>query len=182
MNRMKKMNKLFAGLIFCFTFCLSACSQNESIDHSSLVVKSVEKLLDQNLAGHQYIVFSLADTKFIIIVKNGNQYDEFYLVKKTKDEIPKLVSKVTKNQDDLFEKMFNKNIYEKEFVTFDSDFYKPNGYELSSGNLTYFVFKDKERKKYGEAKLSFFIKPNPIDTEIYGYFISQISYYNDNDN
>ena len=74
------------------------------------------------------------------------------------------------------EKMFDKGIYKKEFITFDSDFFKPE-YENSSGNVTYFVFKDKNGERYGEAILSVFIKSNPIDVEVYQYFIERILFY-----
>ena len=73
--------------------------------------------------------------------------------------------------------MFDKTVYHDGFITFDSDFYQPNGYELASGNLTYFVFKDENGFKYGEAKLSVFIKPNPIDGDVYFYLVSQILNY-----
>lgn len=71
--------------------------------------------------------------------------------------------------------MFNKNIYQKEFITFDSDFFKPH-YEISSGSITYFVYKI-NNQRLGEARLSFFIKPNPIDVEVYLYLTNKILEY-----
>lgn len=77
---------------------------------------------------------------------------------------------------ELAKRMFDKTIYRDDFITFDSDFFKPE-YEASSGNITYFVMKDKHGKRYGEARLSIFIKPNPIDSAVYSYLVERLLYY-----
>lgn len=69
--------------------------------------------------------------------------------------------------DSILEKAFDKKLYHKEYITFNSPFYKYN-HAQSEGNLTYFYLY-KEGIKYGEARLSVFIKPNPIDNQIYDY-------------
>lgn len=69
--------------------------------------------------------------------------------------------------------MFDTSRYRTDFVTFNTDFYK-SGYDTASGNITYFVLKDREGKSYGEARLSVFVKPNPIDAEIYLNLINRV--------
>ncbi len=72
--------------------------------------------------------------------------------------------------------MFQISNYKQDYITFDSDFFKPE-YEISSGNITYFVLVDENKKRYGEARLSVFIKPNPIPTDIYLYLVNRIIFY-----
>ena len=164
------------ALIFITT---SSCCQVKEENYTTEAVKQIEYILNDKLSNKEKIIFSVAEKEFIVIVQIEDYFLEYYLLKKNNEFKPKIVSKIVKKTNPIFEKMFDKSIYQKEYITFDSKFFDPNGYEISSGNLTYFVFKDKNDNKYGEARLSFLIKPNPIDKDVYEYLIKQILEDND---
>ena len=161
-------------LLICLFFSISSHSQNNTSANASKEVTAVQAQLSEKIAGKERVVFGIADMNFLVIVKEEKKYVEYYLVKKYNDSIPKLIKTKKKKENDLFIKMFDKTLYHDEFITFDSDFYQQNGYEVASGNLTYFSFQDENGKNYGEAKLSVFIKPNPIDTTVYYYLVKQV--------
>ncbi len=159
---------------------LMSCSAKLSnVDNESRfnADKTVSLFLSDDIKDCKHIIFSVAEKDFIIIVEKPNYYVE-YFYNKSKNIVNVKKDKVIYNKpNELFKKMFNKDIYRKEFITFNSDFFSPE-YEISSGNITYFVLKDEKSKRYGEARLSFFIKPNPIDAEVYLYLTNRIMEYN----
>jgi hypothetical protein len=161
-------------LLICLFFSISSHSQNNTSANASKEVTAVQAQLSEKIEGRERVVFGIADTNFLVIVKEGKKYVEYYLVRKYNDSIPKLIKTKKKKENDLYIKMFDKTLYQDEFISFDSGFYQPNGYEVASGNLTYFSFQDENGKNYGEAKLSVFIKPNPIDTTVYYYLVQQV--------
>ncbi len=168
---MKKTNLIV--LLFCCFLSISSCSQTlneEDLKSRNNADNLIEKLLDEEVKGRNYVLLCIEGQNCIVIVENKDSYNEYY-IKNSKE----VISGNTYNKSNkLLNKMFNKEIYQKGFITFNSDFFKPDGYEVSSGNITYFVFKDKSRNRYGEARLSVLIKPNPIDSEVYTYLIEKL--------
>lgn len=139
--------------------------------------ENAEKVINKNFLSdikeENYIVFSVAEKNFLIVIEKQNSYEEFFYNQEKKIKEKK---SVYEKNNELMQKMFNKKNYHTEFITFNSDFFKPN-YELSSGNITYFSYVTKKKKRLGEARLSFFIQPNPIDAEIYIYLTNKILEY-----
>lgn len=168
---MKTINLL--TLLLCSLLSLCSCSQSmneEDIISREKADNIIRKKLEKETNGRNYVLFSIANSNYIVIVENKDNYSE-YFIKNSSDVV---IGTTYDKQDKLFEKMFNTSIYKKEFITFESSFFKPKGYEMSSGNITYFVFKDKNRKRYGECRLSVLIKPNPIDSEIYVFLSKKL--------
>jgi hypothetical protein len=162
-----------------FFACLSCCSQK--LDNSALQSRQkAEFLTDQYLKNRvkecNYVLFSAADTDYIILVENkDSSYTEYFM--RISNEIKAgTIKDTTIATSKLMRKIFDYKLYKEDFVTFNSDFFK-KGYENSSGNITYFVFKNKNGKRYGEARLSVFVNPNPIDAEVYTYFVERLFYY-----
>lgn len=166
-------------IIFFCSFSIVACSQQlseadkQSRQKADNVVKSQ---LKGEIEGSNHIIFSVADKDFIILVENPSSYREYYIRSMDDGETKILKDTTLSLSGELAKKLFDKTIYRDDFVTFDSDFFKPE-YEASSGNITYFVLKDRQGKRYGEARLSVFIKPNPIDSSVYSYFVERLLHY-----
>ncbi|GGZ39348.1 hypothetical protein GCM10007049_35920 [Echinicola pacifica] len=166
--------RILTLLILC-SFSIQACSQrlSEADLRSRKVADSLlESQLQKEIEGKSHVIFSVADKEMIVVVKNTDSFKEFYLNKDTG-----IIKDTTlMASDPVIIKMFDKSIYREGFTTFNSGFFE-SGYEISSGSITYFVFKDEQGKRYGEARLSVFIKPNPVDTEVYAYFVEKLIFY-----
>lgn len=171
----------FIILMLCGLLYLSGCSQPlsevdlMSREKAETVLNS--ELIKGKINGNNHIVFSAADKDFIILVQEASGFKEYY-VKMGESQKTELVSQTTvKLSNQLATSVFDKTKYKEGFITFSSDFYE-SGYEISSGNITYFVFKDKNGERHGESRLSMLIKPNPIDSSVYSYFVKRIMDYN----
>ncbi|WP_273016016.1 MULTISPECIES: hypothetical protein [Leeuwenhoekiella] len=167
-------------IIFLMLFFLSLISCSQKLDRSELISRqSAERIIEntdlaQKVRGSSYVLFSISDIFYIVIVEGEKTYEEYYI---NSEKGNKLVKKATyKKSDELLKKMFNSDNYKNEFISFDSEFFG-SGYELSSGNLTYFVLKNEEGERYGEARLSILIEPNPIDDEVYNYLTQKLLLY-----
>lgn len=155
----------------------TSCSQkiNEAgLKSRNAAISAVEKLFSNKLANKNYVVFSVSDEKFIITVEEENSYKEYYY--NSSDKVSELKVVSYKKPNELMREIFDKSNYKEEFVTFNSKFFKPE-YKASSGNITYFVYNSKNGNRYGEARLSMIIKPNPIPTNIYLHFVKRILFY-----
>ncbi|WP_168421747.1 hypothetical protein, partial [Candidatus Ulvibacter alkanivorans] len=130
----------------------------------------VNHFLEEN---KPYILFSLANYEYILIIDNGKNYIE-KLVLYDKNDLIKLISNTKINKpNDFFKDAFDTNNYHQGFINFSSDFF--NGYEVTAhGGTTYFVMYDSEKNKYGESFLSLLVDPNPINKKLYGYLAQKI--------
>ena len=171
----------FILLIFCGSVCLFSCSQSLSeadlISRKRAEIVLDDELISNNVKGNDHIVFSVADKNFIVLVKVEDSFREYYIQMADSEKIKVLNDTIVQLSSELANSMFDKTKYKEGFITFNSDFYD-SGYEVSSGNITYFVFKDKKGRKYGESRLSILIKPNPIDSSVYTYFVKRTIDYN----
>ncbi|TYA74955.1 hypothetical protein [Seonamhaeicola marinus] len=127
--------------------------------------------VSKQIEGKPYMLFSIKNHWYMIVIQNGELIKELYVTLKPSDEVVLAMSKDLKKPTKELIGGFDKNKYHKDFITLNSDFYK-DGYEISNGNPTYFFFADKEGNKYGESKLTALIKPNPIDSELYTYLLT----------
>lgn len=170
----------FALLILCCSMYLIGCSQSLSeadlISREKVEIILNDELISDNVKKKDHIVFSVADQNFIVLVKELDAYREYYIKMEEGENFEILSDIIVQLSNELTNSMFDKTKYNEGFITFNSSFYK-DGYEVSSGNITYFVFKDKKGNRYGESRLSMLVKPNPIDSSIYSYFIKRIIDY-----
>ena len=136
--------------------------------------KKADSIVHTNLAvyvnGNDYLLFSVADRWYLIIVKNQQVYHEYYLNIKDKSLGTNYKKIVTNNR--LLSKAFDSTEYHKGYRTFNSTFYRGKKV-LSEGNITYFYLM-KNGTKYGEARLSIKISPNPINEKLYDYLSSEL--------
>lgn len=161
----------FLTLLVC-GISITGCSQKlhpeDSLSRNN-ADKVIEQEFIQDIKEHNFIMFSIAEKHFLLIVEKEKEYEEVFFDSETGFKSNKVIHE---KPNKLFTKMFDKNLYLHDYITFNSDFFKPN-YEVSSGNITYFVFKSPKFGRVAEARLSFFVKPNPIDNEIYIYLTNK---------
>jgi hypothetical protein len=137
----------------------------------SLSVKRAQSIINADLynetLNNDYLLFSIADKWYLVIVRSHNSYSEYYLKSDTSNQ-KMTIKKVIKNRR-ILSKAFNEKLYQSGYITFNSSFYKNNNVE-SDGNITYFYLM-KNGIKYGEARLSVFIAPNPINQKVYNFLL-----------
>jgi len=167
-------------LLIIFSFlCSKVVSQELKFTDSLSIIKSeniVKSHFTESIKNNNYLLFSIADKWYLIIIDKSNYYEQHFIntdsiVGNIKDSIS-----LIKKPDILLQSAFEKSIYKKEYINFSSDFFK-NGYDLAEGNSTYFYLKEKNCVKYGESRLSVFVKPNPIDEKIYDYLRNALLNY-----
>lgn len=161
-------------------FIVQSCADGLSKDKRISRLKA-DNVIKESLSGktknNDYIVFSSGDEQYVILIKESDSLHEYFIDRSIdKNNVHFLIDTVFKSDSYLFKKMFDVGSYMEGYISFDSDFYK-NGYDVSSGRITYFVYVSNTGKRFGEARLSFFISPNPIDPEIYLYFTGRILKY-----
>jgi len=158
---------------------MQGCSQNGPIKEDYVSRENAENIISEKfkekIKEKNFVVFSIAEKDYLVVIENEDEYTEYY----TQYQDGKITSSITFSvgkEDRLYKKMFDKSGYRTDFVTFNTAFFKPS-YEKASGNITYFVLKDKKGKSYGESRLSVFVKPNPIDAEVYLNLVNRVLHY-----
>ena len=161
----------------CSICSLSINSQGlKSADNVSR--QKADFILKQNLSsiinGKNYLLFSIKDEWYLIIINEGNDFQKYYV---KGDTVIKLSNKeclnINNKENEILTLAFDKKSYHNGYISLNSDFYK-NGYELSQGNTTYFYLQDDKGNKYGESKLTTIINPNPINDKIYNYMLTTL--------
>lgn len=164
--------------LFC-TLMVTSCSGQKKDDFlikSRENAKKVNHFLNQNddYGINSKILFSIADSLYIVIANKEKEYIESIVeFKSSIDKISLVTQKTIKKPNSILDKGFNLDNYRKDFISFNSYFYK-DGYDVASGHKTYFVLIDETNERMGEAILSVMVKPNPIDSKLYGYLASKL--------
>jgi len=175
---MKKL-KLIYLILFIMSTSISGCSQNKPIKEDYVSRKNASDFIENNfeeiVSGKNYVVFSIAEKDFLVIIENKDAYQE-YFAKYNDGKISSKKSSTISKDNEVYSKMFDFESYRTDYITFNTDYFK-SGYENASGNITYFVLKDKLGKSYGEARLSVIVKPNPIDAEVYLNLVNRVLHY-----
>lgn len=173
---MKKKIKISVVLIL---LILKQGYAQELTKQDSLSRENAKKVVEQNFGKHtqesSYIVFSMNDKLYLIVLEKDGYYEEHYFVDSTKTKIEKV-----NKPSDIYSAAFDTTLYHKGYITFNSDFYK-NGYTKAWGELNYFLLKAKNGQEYGELRLSTIVEPNPINSDIYYYLITRLLNNIDND-
>lgn len=168
------MKKLMLFVLLSISFL--SCRQNltkEELNSRNAAQSVVEKYLSDVVRNKNYIVFSAGDDQFVFLIQDNDTFHEYYIDQSKEQGQMVIRDTVIEGNEDLFSKMFDRDLYRKEYISFRSDFYK-NGYDVSSGNITYFAFVTKDHTRLGESRLSMFVKPTPMAPEIYLYFVNRI--------
>ncbi len=160
-------------LVFMMISTISCKSQKlnkyeqTSREKADLVVENIF-----NKEKKPYVLLSISNKFYLVINKEDNFIQET-IVEFKKGEINKTVTNKIDKTNKLFSNLFNRDDYHKEFIGFQSDFFK-NGYEKSNGNMFYFVMKDVDNNRYGETCLSLIIKPNPLRLDLFDYMVYRL--------
>ncbi|NHA07844.1 hypothetical protein G7092_28855 [Mucilaginibacter sp. HC2] len=158
-------------IVLSFTFKAGYC---QILRHADSVTRkkadSIVLRLGSSVKDNAYLLFSITDRWYLVIVEKQQRYYEYYLNIKDKNLEPQDEKIVNRSQ--LLSKAFNIVRYQKGYITFNSDFFKGKQI-VSEGNITYFYLM-KMGVKYGEARLSVKISPNPIDEKLYDYLSSEL--------
>ena len=173
-NKIMKIKTLIIGLLCCF---VSGLIHGQSLNHVDSVSREKAHITVNNLkilTRSNYLLFSIADKWYLIIVKKKDgMFYQYYI----NSDTSKLRQQVTKKykvikSNTILQHAFKKGLYHREYITFNSPFYKDNPAQ-AEGNLTYFYLYD-SGIKYGESRLSIFIQPNPIDNQVYDYLRNKL--------
>lgn len=165
-------------LLVIFSISLYGCGQSQDLSElDKMARKNAQTVLQDSkvskqIEGKPYLLFSIKDHWYMIVVKNDEYIKEIYANLESSNKVVLTGSdKISKPVKDL-NNAFDKGEYHKGFITLNSDYYK-DGYEISSGNPTYFFYSDKDGNKHGESKLTALVKPNPINVDLYNYLLSK---------
>lgn len=149
------------------------CADSISRDRSEFILK---EYFSDSLMFYNHLLYSIADKWYLIIIEKPICFEEYYIKQDSMIGYKKSNAKQINKSNTILQKAFDYSLYHKGFINFNSDFYK-TGYELSQGNITYFFLRDKNGNKYGEARLSVFVKPNPINEDVYDYLRTHLLNY-----
>lgn len=164
-------------LFILFSISMLSCGQSQTLSTSDELSRKKADIVLSNskiagkINGKPYLFFSINNTWYLIITKNGTTFEEIYFNLNSSNEIILFNHNKIKEVKQFLINAFDKSKYHEGFINLNSSFYK-SGYEISSGNPTYFFFVDEEGNKFGESKLTTIINPNPIDTNLYNYLLS----------
>jgi hypothetical protein len=165
---------LFSTLLLLFC-TIAVFGQQATVDEARTNAQKVTEKYSAHIDGNSYLLFSIADTQYLVVVKHENRYEEYYL---TSDSLGVNIHKrrILRGNRKILTKAFDKKTYHKEYIDLNSPFYS-KGYETSSGNTTYFYLKDTNGIRYGETSLTTIISPTPMDKEIYYFLQGRLLWY-----
>lgn len=156
-------------LIALFFSCSVMLFSQSNIESELMQQAKAEKIINNHLAKvvaeKDYVLFSIADQLYLIIVKNEEKYHEYFI----KNDLLIFQDKL-KNNKNILEKVFDYNNY----IEKGSAFYDPSKMTLGNGNKTYFYLMSKNSVKYGETFSVTMIAPTPIDSDVYYYLLNRL--------
>ena len=159
-----------------FLQCCYSQQINSADSLSRAKAKDVSNFIADKTLNNNHLLFSIGDKWYLMVVEHRDYYEEFYFQVDTLLKCSKINPIKIDKPNNILEKAFDKDLYHKDFINLNSNFYK-TGYEISEGNTTYFYFKDKDGNVYGESKLTTLIKPNPINNEVYNHLLMKLLQY-----
>ena len=170
--------KYLFSLIILLTFTCSLRAQEydytDSIGRNKLKL-IIQQVFRDTLNKHNYVLFSVADTRYLFIIDKKDSYDEYYLNETAPSKKMQFVRIEKPNH--ILARLFIDSLYHKDYINLKSNFFSGKSV-FFTGLDTYFYYMTKGRK-IGEANLAMVIKPNPIDSAIYHYlFITDVKMFN----
>lgn len=166
---------LFVLLFPCgnrFSYGSIEATTEEARKNAHLVVTACSNYIE----GKSYLLLSVLDTKYIVIIKKGNKFEQFYV---ENDSVGIYVSgkEEIKGCKKLLKGAFDKDNYHRGYIDLNSPFYSDDNY-YSTGNMTYFFFKNTDDEEiYGESLLTTVISRTPINIDLYHWLLARLIYY-----
>ena len=118
------------------------------------------------------LLYAILDKDYYVLIKDKESYKEYYIAIDSTGKVIELRSlKRTKRENKkLYQlKPFELQNYKTVLITMMPDA------TYVRGNLSYFVVKDENEKRFGEFCLSTFTLPMPIEGKLYGYLARRLS-------
>ena len=144
----------------------------DHVSHDSIIRSAAQAVDIEN--SYPYLGMTLSKDWIILIHQDSASNFVQYTFRRSSDgSIIRLEKDVLSGNHEIMNIAFDRSRYHNGLVDFDSSFFK-NGYELSMGGPTYFVFYDETGRRVGETKLTLFVKPNPINEKVYKYLANQL--------
>lgn len=172
---MRQIVVLTCIMIISLQYCYS--QQFNSADSLSRAkAKDISNIIADKTLNNNHLLFSIGNKWYLMVVEHQDYFEEFYFQEDTLLKCSKVYSMKIDKPNVMLEKAFDKDLYHKDFINLNSDFYK-TGYDISEGNTTYFYFRDKDGNVFGESRLTILIKPNPINNEVYNYLLMKLLQY-----
>jgi hypothetical protein len=164
------MRKLILLLIIGCT--LFGCKAQTKIDSVSLESREKADIILESFASvdaSETLLYSLSDNSFLVILKNDDNYTEYYTSLDENKINDKRILKTNKSDKKLLADAFKLDQYHRDFIT------KIPDAKYVRGNKSYFVIKDAKGKRYGEYSLPSLSLPLPINGLLAGYLIRRLS-------
>lgn len=115
------------------------------------------------------LLYSISNENYLIIHKAAGRYQQLYIRTDSAGRIKTRRSiRLSDRYPGLLRKAFDLQQYKTGFVTA-----VPHP-DVVQGELSYFVIKDQNEKRYGEFYLAVLTKPNPLPADIYNYLFSTL--------
>lgn len=160
-------NMKMKKLIYLFILINSlGYSQENSEVYFRKKIDNVESNIKNILNGRQYIIYSTPYELHLILNKQNRYYE--FIFKGDYDNEYELYDFNIIN-DNIMQDIFNVSNYEAGIISTDSEFYRKKPLEIIDGLSTYFSFNTDYQKRYCEYFLTIFVKPVPMNKEIYQY-------------
>lgn len=153
-------------LLFCAGVHAQELSKQESC-YINAFSSVIDKYLADIIQGENYVLFAISDRHCLVLVKRNKKYEEYY-IDITNGILKSHMNKIKKKEKEIFGKLFSKNSYQEGFI--DHSKYDM----MTDGNPVYFYFCDSSNQKYGESLVTVFVKPTPIDSDIYYFLLQKI--------
>ncbi|MCW3466295.1 hypothetical protein [Chitinophaga nivalis] len=116
------------------------------------------------------VLYSILNTFYYVVYPVERGYRELFVKIDSLGMISKTeVVRTAPLQHEVLSKAFNIDNYDQEYITS-----MPGASEVS-GNISYFVLKDVNGKRYGEYCLSALTSPVPINRELYKYLFVELA-------
>jgi len=164
------MNKLI--LLMVIGCSLFSCKAQTKIDPVSLESREKANIVLKSFASQgasETLLYSLRDKDFLVILKNGEDYKEYYTSLDGDIVGDKRLLKIKKSDQKLIAEAFNLDQYHRNFIT------KMPDAKYVRGKKSYFAVKDNKGKRYGEYSLASLTLPLPIDGSLAGYLIRTLT-------
>ena len=165
-----------------FFFTTSHSLRAQEYDYTDSVGRKklnslINRIFSDSLKRRNYILFSIADSRYLFIVEKQRSYEEYYLNENVDTSLKKMQIVKIKKPNKMLAMVFDEKLYHKEYINLKTNFFQGKSV-FFAGLDTYFYFM-KDGKKIGEANLAMVIRPNPINRDISRYlFLTELKMYN----
>jgi len=140
----------------------------------------ISKYFHNTLQKSNYILFSVGNQQYLIIVEREQLYDEYYFNEDTSQNFKNYQAKTFKvpKPDSTLTKTFSENQYPKGIITIYSDFFKDK--QPFFAGLSSYFYLSKSGEIFGEEHLTLIVNPSPMGKDVYKYILTELVRLADN--